>query len=166
MASTGLIRQVYEDSKVGESSRPSSTPVLFFQNVKTGERFFDFFTSQIRNPNTRAAYFFAARTFSEWCEGRGVIDLARVRPVHVAAYVEQVTAERSKPTAKQHLAALRMLFDWMVIGHAIETNPAHAVRGPRYSMKKGKTPVLTGEEARDLLASIDVGMRPDCVTAL
>ena len=36
-------------------------------------------------------------------------------------------------------------------------NPAHAVRGPKYSQKKGKTPVLDREEARALLAAIDTG---------
>ena len=58
---------------------------------------------------------------------------------------------------KQHLAALRMLFDWLVTGHVIETNPAHAVRGPKYVVTRGKTPVLTTEEARALLDSIDPG---------
>jgi hypothetical protein len=57
---------------------------------------------------------------------------------------------------KQHLAALRMLFDWLVIGHIIDVNPAHAVRGPKYVVKKGKTPVLTAEEARELLDSIPI----------
>jgi site-specific recombinase XerC len=56
---------------------------------------------------------------------------------------------------KQHLAALRMLFDWLVVGHILDTNPAHAVRGPKYSQKKGRTPVLDREEARALLAVID-----------
>jgi site-specific recombinase XerC len=55
----------------------------------------------------------------------------------------------------EHLAALRMLLDWLVIGHVIESNPAHAVRGPKYSQKKGKTPVLDREEARALIAAID-----------
>jgi hypothetical protein len=40
-----------------------------------------------------------------------------------------------------------------VIGHIIDVNPAHAVRGPKYVVKKGKTPVLTAEEARELLDS-------------
>ena len=66
---------------------------------------------------------------------------------------DEKTAE---PSVKQHLAALRMLFDWVVIGHAIEVNPSHAVRGPRFSQKKGKTPVLDPEEARALIESIDV----------
>ena len=58
------------------------------------------------------------------------------------------------PTVKQSLAALRMLFDWLVTGHVLDVNPAHAVRGPKYVVKKGKTPVLTAEEARELLDSI------------
>lgn len=47
-----------------------------------------------------------------------------------------------------------MLFDWLVIGQVIEVNPAHAVRGPKHSVKRGKTPVLTAEETRMLLDSI------------
>jgi integrase len=50
-----------------------------------------------------------------------------------------------------------MLFHWLVTGHVIDVNPAHAVRGPKYVVKKGKTPVLTAEEARALLDSIPVG---------
>ena len=49
-----------------------------------------------------------------------------------------------------------MLFDWLVTGHVIDVNPAHAVRGPKYVVKKGKTPVLNAEEARALLDSIDI----------
>ena len=59
-----------------------------------------------------------------------------------------------RATVKQHLAALRVLFDWLVTGQVLELNPAHSVRGPRYSLKTGKTPVLTAEEARALLDSI------------
>lgn len=49
-----------------------------------------------------------------------------------------------------------MLFDWLVIGHVIDVNPAHAVHGPKYVVKKGKTSVLTAEEARELLDSISL----------
>ena len=47
-----------------------------------------------------------------------------------------------------------MLFDWLVTGHVLDVNPAHAVRGPKYVVKKGKTPVLNADEARELLDSI------------
>jgi integrase/recombinase XerD len=56
-----------------------------------------------------------------------------------------------------------MLFDWLVTGGILATNPAHGVRGPKHVVKSGKTPVLTGEQARTLLDSIDtstiVGLR-------
>jgi site-specific recombinase XerC len=53
-------------------------------------------------------------------------------------------------------AAVRMLFDWLVVGQVLATNPAHAVRGPKHVVKRGKTPVLTAKQARELLDSIDV----------
>jgi integrase len=49
-----------------------------------------------------------------------------------------------------------MLFDWLVVGQVLAINPAHAVRGPKHAVKRGKTPVLTEEQARQLLASIRV----------
>ena len=70
--------------------------------------------------------------------------------------------EFSAPTVKQHLAALRMLFDWLVTGHVLDVNPAHAVRGPKYVVKKGKTPVLTADEARELLDSIAIARNTEC----
>jgi site-specific recombinase XerD len=136
-------------------------PALFLPDDKTAERFFGFFTANIRNPNTRRAYYKAACRFSQWCEGREACDLAHVKPLHVAAYVEWLGkrapegAGLSKPTVKQHLAALRMLFDWLVVGHVLDVNPAHAVRGPKHVTRKGRTPVLDREEARALLAVID-----------
>ena len=48
-----------------------------------------------------------------------------------------------------------MLFDYLVTGHALETNPVTSVRGPRYSIKRGKTPVLSVDDARQLLESIE-----------
>ena len=83
--------------------------------------------------------------------------LCSVRPGNSDALTRRaLSQELSKPTVKQHLAALRMLFDWLVVGHIMAVNPAHAVRGPKHSVRKDKTPVLTAEEARTLLDSIPV----------
>ena len=59
------------------------------------------------------------------------------------------------PSIKLQLAALRVLFDWLVVGQVIPLNPAAAVCGPRHSVKKGKTPVLAADEARTLIDAID-----------
>jgi site-specific recombinase XerD len=113
-------------------------------------------TTQINNDHTRKSYLNATRRFAEWCELHRLQRLADVQPFHVAAFVKDLQGHFSPPTVKQHLAAIRMLFDWLVTGHVIDVNPAHAVRGPKYVVKKGKTPVLNADEARALLDSIDI----------
>jgi site-specific recombinase XerD len=158
-------------TKIILSPAPELQPAaLFTPTPKAAKRVLEFFTAQINNDHTRKAYQNAARWFSAWCEGRGLRELAHVQAVHVAAYVKDLQGEFSPPTVKQHLAALRMLFDWLVTGHVLEVNPAHAVRGPKYVVKKGKTPVLNVDEARALLDSIDtssaVGLRDRALIGL
>ncbi len=133
-------------------------------------RFLEFFAATIRNPHTRRAYARATAEFLAWCDGRGVSSITAVQPLHVAGYIEELTRERSAPTAKQRLAAIRHLFDWLVIGQVVPVNPAASVRGPAYSVRRGKTPVLAPEEARTLLDSIDgttpAGLRDRALIAL
>lgn len=133
------------------------------------EKFVEFFAASIRNPNTRMAYLRAIKKFFAWVEALP-LSLAQLRPVHVATYVEQLGRDMSAPSVKQNLAAIRMLFDYLVVGQVVEMNPAAAVRGPSYSTKKGKTPVLDEDEARHLLSSIDtstvVGLRDRAIIAL
>ena len=117
-------------------------------------RFIEFFTANIRNPNTRAAYARAVSDFFRWCEGRGLDRLNAVRPVHVAGYVEEIGKTRAAPSVKQHLAAVRMLYDWLVVGQVVRSNPASVVRGPKHVVKRGKTPILSPEEARELFDGI------------
>lgn len=154
---------------VGASAR-SDLPALFLRGSDRGKRFWEFFTVNIRNKNTRKAYFVAVTQFATWCEGRGLYDLSHVEPIHIAGYIEQLGSVVSKPTVKQHLAAIRMLFDWLVTGQIISANPAHAVRGPKHSVKKGKTSVLSPEEMGQLLGSIDIteliGLRDRALIAL
>lgn len=120
-------------------------------------RFLEFFTAHIRNPNTRAAYGRAATDFFAWMERAGLGPLPYLQPVHVAAWVEDLSRRYAAPTVKQHLAAVRMLFDWLVTGQVLRHNPADAVRGPKHVVRKGKTPVLSPEETRALLDSIPAG---------
>jgi integrase len=69
-------------------------------------------------------------------------------------------AANYSPTKTAYLAALRMLFDWMVVGQVIPVNPAHAVRGPRHTQRRDKTPVLQADEARTLLDAIETDSLP------
>ena len=116
------------------------------------EKFLEFFAARIANRRTRAAYGRAVGQFLAWCAARGLV-LEAVSPLHVAAYIR--THPGSAPTVKQHLAAIRMLGDWLVVSQVIPVNPAAAVRGPKHVVTKGATPVLSPAEARRLLEAID-----------
>ncbi len=136
---------------------------------RTTKRFLEFFTANIRNKNTRLAYARSVSQFLDWCEYRNVTR-AKIEPMIVAAYIEELTQAWAPQTVKQHLAAIRMLFDWMVVGQKMPFNPAASVRGPKYSIKKGKTPVLSRADMRKLLDSIDashvVGLRDRALIGL
>ena len=129
---------------------------------RAGRRFLEFFTANIRNRHTRFAYARACTQFLNWCEERG-LTLERIEPMAVAAYIELLIRERSPETVKQHLAAIRGMFDYLVTGGVLPFNPASSVRGPKVVVRKGKTRPLTPDQARALLASIDtstiVGLR-------
>ena len=133
-----------------------SVPTLFAAAGKSAwDRCLEFFTAHIRNRNTRAAYARAVGQFSDWCATRG-IQLSQLTPFLIAAYIEEAGQRCAPPTVKQHLAAVRMLLDFLVVGQIIPANPASSVRGPKHVVKKGKTPVLSPDEARQLLDLIDV----------
>lgn len=137
------------------SSRGVPAPaVIAAAGEQARERFFEFFAAQIRNRNTRGAYLQAAHQFFAWCEDHG-LGLRQIRPLHMAAYIEAKQREWSAPSIKQHLAALRMLFNWLVIGQVLPTNPALFVKGPKFSRQVGVTPILEAIQMRQLLDSIE-----------
>ena len=140
----------------GLVSLSSSPPIIAEAPQRTRMRFLEFFAANIRNPNTRRAYARAASDFLAWLFARGVRDLADISPIHVAGWVEELGQSLSAPTVKLRLAAIRNLFDWLVVGQIIPFNPASSVRGPAHSARTGRTPVLEAEEARALLDAIDI----------
>ena len=141
-------------SALGVVSYQAAVPTLFGRTEESAKRTFEFFAVTIRNANTRRAYARGVAEFAQWCAERGITDIQQVHPLHVAAHIE--TMDLSASSVTQRLAALRMLFDWLVIGQVIPHNPAASVRGPRQSAKSGKTKVLSAEEVRVLIDSIDV----------
>ncbi len=151
-----LIDSGQSRAPAGELTTAASLPTLFAPTPAAAKRTLEFFTANIRNPNTRRAYVRAVTSFGTWCSAHGLQDLASIGPMHVATYVEQLQDRLSAPSVKQDLAALRVLFDWLVVGQVIPVNPASSVRGPRHSVRKGKTPVLAADEARAMLDAIDV----------
>ncbi len=145
--------------------QPRSPFLLPTQVTELGEdgqaAFIEFFTAQISNKNTRAAYLRAVQRFCRWLDDTG-LQLKQLQPVHVAAYIEPMDKAEDQggdglapATVKQHLAAIRMLCSFLVVRQVLARNPALEVRGPKLVVRVGKTPVLNGEEARALFASID-----------
>ncbi len=135
-----------------------------------GERFLEYFAATIRNANTRAAYMNAVADFLRFEPVAGLGSLAEVRSIHVSAYIEAIGDRFAPQTVKQRLAALRGLFDWLARHGVLETNPAAPVRGPAYTTKRGKTPILTAAEAKRLIESIEtdslVGLRDRALVAV
>jgi integrase/recombinase XerD len=146
---------VRESSEVARPGARAMLPALIADaGERAGKRFVEFFTATIRNANTRKAYARAVASFFQWCEVRG-IRLDQIEPVMVAAYIEELCGTHSRPTVKQHLAGIKMLFDWLTSGGVIPHNPAASVRGPKHVVRRGTTPVLRADEARTLLDSIE-----------
>jgi site-specific recombinase XerD len=150
---------------------PAQVPALIAAGgERAGLRFLEFFAAQIRNPNTRRAYARDVKGFLAWCSDAGLASIAAVSTLHVAAYIEQLGRTHAAPSVKRHLAAIRRLFDYLATGGILPFNPAAAVRGPKHSVRRGKTPVLAADEARKLLNAIDTstvgGLRDRALIAL
>lgn len=167
MANDGRLPARLESGSIIGTER--CPPIITSAGPDATRRFVEFFTANIRNRNTRAAYAQAVAQFCRWADRRS-LTLEALSPVIIAAYVEQLGTRLKAPSVKQHLAAIRMLFNWLVVGQVQPMNPASSVRGPKHVVKKGKTPVLTAEDARALLDSIDistaVGLRDRALIAV
>ena len=141
-------------ARAASTARLVLPPLIVDAGPVAVARFLEFFAARIANRRTRAAYGRAVGQFLAWCAARG-LGLTAVSPLHVAAYIR--THPGSALTVKQHLAAIRMLGDWLVVSQVLPVNPAAAVRGPTHVVTTGATPVLSPAEARRLLEAIDTG---------
>ena len=163
-------RRVMQSSKDSAKSTLSYLPeVISAAGPKVAKAFLEFFAATIRNKNTREAYLRDCSRFFAWCQEKGIA-FEKVEPMFIAAYIEQMALSYPSETIKQHLSAIKKLFDFLVIKQMVPMNPAASVKGPRVNVSEGKTPTLTAEEARALLSSIDTsevrGMRDRAIMAL
>lgn len=142
------------DTEITESSlvRWQGLPAIVEAAGESASRsFVEFFAATIRNSHTRKAYTTAVKEFFGFLQEAGARSLGKIEPVLVAAWVEQLALRYSPQTVKQRLAAVRMLCDHLVRTGVLRVNPAAAVRGPRLTVRTGKTPALQVEEVRDLI---------------
>jgi site-specific recombinase XerD len=118
----------------------------------------DFFKAKVNNANTRKAYKRAVDRFLGWCQQRG-LELRQLTSFLIGDYIEHHLNDKnghplSPPSKKQHLAALRHFFDNQQMFHGVLLNPALSVRGPKYSVREGKTPAFDERQVRNLIDSI------------
>ena len=112
----------------------------------------EFFTAHLRNPHTRLSYTRWIRAFLDWCEPHEP-ELARITPALAAQFIDQLAPAAGNQRVA--LAALRRFFDVLVTRHVVLLNPFQSVRGVRQTTPSTKTPEITPEQARQLLASLD-----------
>jgi Phage integrase, N-terminal SAM-like domain len=102
--------------------------------AKTAETFLELLGARVRNPNTRSAYRVAWRSFLAFCSARG-LELESVKAYHVGAWLDQHPGSRS--TQRQHLAAVRLLFDSLMMRGVVEYNPAARAKPPNVAARAG-----------------------------
>jgi site-specific recombinase XerD len=138
---------VKHGTAVAESTLSSSLVVpsmIAEAGDRAARRFLDFFAASIENDNTRLAYYRAVCNFFTWLDEHRIGELPNIEPFHVAAYLkamrvsdagDRAVKERtaSRPTVKQHLAAICMLFDWLVVGQVLAINRRMRCVGPSTS---------------------------------
>ena len=130
----------------------SQTPPMIAVYGQAGEwAWEEYFGGRIRNVHTRKSYLSAVKRFLAWCHDQGA-ELRDISPGLVGRYFD--LHQGSIPTKKQHMSAIRGLFDVLVERHVIVLNPALSVRTERYSVMEGKTPPVTVEQSRKLLSSV------------
>lgn len=150
---------------------PSLPPALANGDSDLMRGVLEFFAAEIRNPNTRRVYILAIEDFFSYASSLpGGDRLETITPIHIASWLEQMSRiGLAVPTQKQRLAAVKRIFQSLTAQQIIRINPAPSVRGPKFSARTGKTPVLTPAETRQLLDVIDcstlIGLRDRAVIA-
>ena len=118
-------------------------PTIFNrEEYRAKECFLEFFVAQIRNKNTRETYAQAIFQFMDWCDDRD-LNLNAIKPIHVATYIE--THNGVDTSVRLHLAAIRSVFNWLLVNQIVTSNPATPVKGPKVINEQGKTPILDVE---------------------
>jgi site-specific recombinase XerD len=129
-------------------------PIIQRAGLEAQARTLEFLAS-VRNHNTRDAYVRALVRFTNWCEDRQ-LELVDITAFTVSAYISEIERDYRSATVRQHLVAIRLLFDHLVVGGVVPVNPASEARGPNETGRRRKA-APQPQEIRRLLDSIDAG---------
>jgi integrase/recombinase XerC len=110
-----------EKNSSGEQTTPSSSSKAPFRVPQS-------FALHIESPATRRIYLRHIQQFSAWCDSQGLIEFQNVKREDIERYVEVLRKQLAKPSVRQRVAAIRTLFDSLVVSNAIVTSPAATLR--------------------------------------
>src|SRR5271166_1875001 len=120
------------------------------KRAKTAETLLNILEGRIRNPNTRNAHK-TASSFFEFCS-EYKLELDRVKPYHFGLWLKRHTG--SVATQRQHLAAVRLLFDHLLEKGVVDINPAARAKPPRLERESAHTAVFEQNEIKAFLEAI------------
>ncbi len=123
-----------------------------WKREETAETLLNVLEGLIRNKNTRSAYKVAWKGFFRFCSDYK-LELDRVKPYHFGLWLKRYP-EDSIARQRQHIAAVRLLFDHLLQKGVVELNPAARAKPPRLDREKAHTPVFEREEITLFLQSI------------
>jgi integrase/recombinase XerD len=121
------------------------------KRAKVSETLLNVLEGRVRNSNTRKAYKAAWRSFFEFCS-EYKLELDRVKPYHFGLWLKRHTG--SVATQRQHLAAVRLLFDHLLEKGVVDINPAARAKPPRLERESAHTPVFEQNEIKAFLEAI------------
>ena len=120
---------------------------------KTADTLLNILEGRIRNKNTRSAYKNAWRLFFQFCS-EYKLELDKVKPYHVGMFLKRHTG--SIATQRQHLSAIRLLFNELLEQGVAELNPAARAKPPRLQRESSHTTAFECEEITALLGAINL----------
>jgi integrase/recombinase XerD len=120
---------------------------------KMAETLLNVLEGRIANLNTRQAYKVAWLKFFSFCSEFG-LELDRVKPYHFELWRKR--HKGGVATQRQHLAAIRLLFDKLLENGLIEVNPAARAKVPRLKRRASHTTIFEEEEVKAFLGGIQM----------
>jgi integrase/recombinase XerD len=120
---------------------------------KTADTLLNILEGRIRNKNTRSAYKTAWRSFFQFCS-EFKLELHAVKPYHVGMWLKRHPGGVS--TQRQHLAAVRLLFDHLLEQGVVDINPAARAKPPRLQRESASTRPFENEEIKAFLGAINL----------
>jgi site-specific recombinase XerD len=107
-----------------------------------------------KSPKTIEKYVYGAGMFAQFLADNGMpTDVADIRPEHVEAFMEKLTANWAPATAGTRYRDLQQLFRYLVLEGEVKASPMANLRPP--IQPETPVPVTSDDDVRRLLASLD-----------